>query len=92
MTVELDEERGAQVHEIVRQDPDAGGCVMQARSALVFTQALVSVLTDSGPARKGASLLPAVLQWRDDHPCWQEGGGGRRGEFSEYTLVNTNVR
>lgn len=61
MTVELDEERGAQVHEIVTQDPDGGDRVMHVRSALVFTWVIVSTLTDSGPARKGASMLPAVL-------------------------------
>lgn len=53
MTVELDEERGAQVHELMSQD--------QVRSAWVFTRALGSMLTDSGPARKGAPMLPAVL-------------------------------
>lgn len=37
MTVELDEERGAQVCQIMSQDPDAGDHVTQVRSALVFT-------------------------------------------------------
>lgn len=43
MTVELDEERGAQVHKILTQGPDAGGCVMQLRSSLVLTRACVHV-------------------------------------------------
>lgn len=38
-------------------------------------------VTDAGAARKGAGMFPAVLQWRNDRPCRQKGGGG--GEHSE---------
>lgn len=36
-----------------------------------------------GAARQGASMFPAVLQWRHDRPCWQKRGGGGGGEHSE---------
>jgi len=31
-----------------------------------------------GTAGKGASLFPAVLQWRNDCSCWKERRGGRK--------------
>lgn len=55
MTVELDEERGAQVQGIITPD----GFLLQGR--LCSFGFLYPWLIDSGSARKGASMLPAVL-------------------------------
>lgn len=91
MTVELDEERGGQVKEnrlnhlpkrillsllLYIRYTDIWG-FFDAMSCLAFR------VTGSGAARQGASMFPAVLQRRDDRPCWQKGRGGGGGKYSK---------
>lgn len=67
MTVELDEERGAQVGR------DAGlNAVTAFRFCLSLAHCCCDSYSDAGPAGEGAALFSAMFQWRDDRAFWEE--------------------